>query len=661
MGVSQPGPLGPQRHTPGLQTRVYQSSSFEGTVLVNSDPKISRPASSPEERDFRPPEEEGNLRRQRLTDQTSSLLLLPHSKEARFLETNINLKPLNKAYIRPKRFRMETLAVVLSSLQRGSWATSIDLKDAYLHIPIHPSHHRFLAFRYRNVDFCFRALPFGLSTAPRVFTRVTKVVLAFLRRQGIHVFTYLDDWLLVGRSAQETSDLTTYTVSLLENLGWIVNVEKSSLIPTQTITYLGAILDFRTGTASPSPQRVLTLSEMATDMFSRSNAPARTWFRLLGLMANMVDVISFCRLFMRPIQIHLLEYFSPSWSPLSKRVSATSIRQRSPTLVDESTQYSLRETVQGSQTQVNDHDRCFSFRMGSSLGVGDPVRPMELERLLPPHQPPGTYGRFPSHLQMGSSPQEPRGINPVRQLHDCFVHQPSGRNQVHLPLHQDLGSPSPLPSLQHPHKSLPSRRPGECHGRGNLQETEWSLSQVWANHIFQIYDKPMLDLFPTPSNAKLPVFCTRYFHPQAWSTDALAITWDNLYAYAFPPWCLIQRVLLKLRESNTVLLLVAPYWPNQPGFPLLLEMLIDYPFRFQLRTNLLTQAGGKIWHQRLQHLSLAAWKLSPNVSLVKDFHRKLQSSPQVPADPLPCQLTTLDWSGLETGPPRKVSIPWMHQ
>lgn len=36
--------------------------------------------------------------------------------------------------------------IVLSTLQQGYWATSIDLKDAYLHIPIHPSHHRFLDF-----------------------------------------------------------------------------------------------------------------------------------------------------------------------------------------------------------------------------------------------------------------------------------------------------------------------------------------------------------------------------------------------------------------------------------------------------------------------------------------------------------------------------------
>lgn len=45
----------------------------------------------------------------------------------------LNLKPLNKSYISTKKFRMETLA----SISRGMWATSIDLKDAYLHIPIH--------------------------------------------------------------------------------------------------------------------------------------------------------------------------------------------------------------------------------------------------------------------------------------------------------------------------------------------------------------------------------------------------------------------------------------------------------------------------------------------------------------------------------------------
>ena len=80
----------------------------------------------------------------------------------------INLRPLNVS-IRPQRFRMETLAVIIPTLRCGIWATSIDLRDAYLHVPIFPGHQRFLAFQFLGETHRFTSLPFGLSTAPRVF------------------------------------------------------------------------------------------------------------------------------------------------------------------------------------------------------------------------------------------------------------------------------------------------------------------------------------------------------------------------------------------------------------------------------------------------------------------------------------------------------------
>lgn len=49
----------------------------------------------------------------------------------------LNLKPLNK-YIKPPKFRMETLRSVLQCPIKDSWAATLDLKDAYLHVPILP-------------------------------------------------------------------------------------------------------------------------------------------------------------------------------------------------------------------------------------------------------------------------------------------------------------------------------------------------------------------------------------------------------------------------------------------------------------------------------------------------------------------------------------------
>ena len=73
---------------------------------------------------------------------------------------------------------------------------SIDLKDAYFHILIAKQSRRYLQFVINDKVFQFRALPFGLSTTPLIFTRVMNVIVAHVHIQGIWVHMYLDDWLL---------------------------------------------------------------------------------------------------------------------------------------------------------------------------------------------------------------------------------------------------------------------------------------------------------------------------------------------------------------------------------------------------------------------------------------------------------------------------------
>ena len=427
----------------------------------------------------------------------SSFFLTPKKPDA--WRPIINLKPLNKAFIRPRRFRMETLATVLLSLDRGLWATSIDLKDAYLHIPIHRAYHRFLAFRYKGIDYAFRALPFGLSTAPRVFTRVTKVVLAFLRRKGILVFAYLDDWLLVGRSAQESTDITSYTVSLLEDLGWIVNQEKSSLIPSQILTYLGAVLDLKTGRVCPSPQRVQVLQDTVLSLVSHHRAPARLWLRVLGLMASMVDVVPYCRLFMRPIQIHLLNHFSPSRDPLTKKVSV------SPAAKQHLLWWTLPHNVAPGRFIRERRPTSMITTDASLTGWGavwkfrDAGRRVVPGRLNSPHQCLRVDGHSQSNPDLGCETGEPSGLDPVRQLHNSRLYQPPGRNQVQDSLPEDLGTSPPMPQLQYSHQGLSSSGAGQFHGRrpfqrqpsGNRVVTFTNMGQQSVSHLREAGGGPL--------------------------------------------------------------------------------------------------------------------------------------------------------------------------
>ena len=77
---------------------------------------------------------------------------------------------------------------------------SLDLKDVYLQIPIHPDRRRYLSFVAFERVYQFKALCFGLSKAPQVFTRVMAPVSTFLHRAGIRLWWYLDDWLIQASS-----------------------------------------------------------------------------------------------------------------------------------------------------------------------------------------------------------------------------------------------------------------------------------------------------------------------------------------------------------------------------------------------------------------------------------------------------------------------------
>ena len=73
-------------------------------------------------------------------------------------------------------FRMETTQSIRNSLQVGQWTTSLDLKDAYFHIPMAPSVHKLHRFQVLGKLYQFVAMPFGLATAPREFTTLVKEV-----------------------------------------------------------------------------------------------------------------------------------------------------------------------------------------------------------------------------------------------------------------------------------------------------------------------------------------------------------------------------------------------------------------------------------------------------------------------------------------------------
>ncbi len=93
----------------------------------------------------------------------------------------LDLRRLNHALMR-RPFRMITLKQILSQIRTGDWFCSLDLKDAYFHIQIAPHHRRFLRFAFEGVAYQYTVLPFGLSLAPRTFTKCMDAALSLWDR-----------------------------------------------------------------------------------------------------------------------------------------------------------------------------------------------------------------------------------------------------------------------------------------------------------------------------------------------------------------------------------------------------------------------------------------------------------------------------------------------
>ena len=234
----------------------------------------------------------------------------------------LNLKRLN-VYIRCDKFRMETLANILQVLQVDDHMISLDLKDAYLHVPILPAHRKYLRFAFRDPQgdlqvYQWNVLPFGLSTAPRVFTKVLAPIMAWLRRHFVSIYPYIDDIFL--RDVDRTSLLASRDLAMETVLrtGFVINMTKSTILPSQDMVHLGGRIQTVPGVVSPAQDKIDRLVQDATFLLTQTQTSARDIMKLTGRIAACNLLVPHCLFRLRPLIMHLHRFYTPLRDPLHK-------------------------------------------------------------------------------------------------------------------------------------------------------------------------------------------------------------------------------------------------------------------------------------------------------------------------------------------------------
>ena len=153
----------------------------------------------------------------------------------------LNLKKLNK-FILYRHFKMDSLKTVTDLMTQGCYTASVDIKDAYYTAPIATEHQTFLKFKWRDNLYQYTCLPNGLASAPRIFTKLLKLVFNIRRQKGYLSSSFIDDCYIQGPNYGDCHDNVQETVMLLGDLGFPIDNEKSVLIPSQVLTFLDLCL-----------------------------------------------------------------------------------------------------------------------------------------------------------------------------------------------------------------------------------------------------------------------------------------------------------------------------------------------------------------------------------------------------------------------------------
>ena len=158
---------------------------------------------------------------------------------------------------------------------------SIDIKDAYYSVPIAIEHQKFLRFVWRDNLYQYVCLPNGLSSAPRMFTKLLKPVFKVLREKGLLSSAYIDDLYLQGDTFHECHENALNTVQLLRDLG------TSCLHPSQQLEYLGFVLNSVSMTVRLSHARVERVVQACEKLLSNSHPTILHLAEVIGLIYGL--------------------------------------------------------------------------------------------------------------------------------------------------------------------------------------------------------------------------------------------------------------------------------------------------------------------------------------------------------------------------------------
>jgi hypothetical protein len=523
----------------------------------------------------------------------------------------LNLKQLNK-FIDAKHFKLEDFRTIIKLVSKDCYMSTIDLKDAYFLIKIHDDSKKYLRFQWKQNLYEFNVLPFGLNTAPYVFTKVMKPVVRLLRYSGLMSTIYLDDLCLLAYTYRDCILNIQVTKKLLCALGFIINETKSCMIPSTSCRFLGFIINSQRMEIQLPLEKRLKIKTELVKFRKLKRCKIRNFARLVGLLISVCPAIEYGWLYTKAFErckfLNLKNndnydrymnippslYSDFDWwiKSIDKSICKIKFDEYKLEIYSDAstTGWGItcdNETASGiwSQDERNQHINYLELLaafIGLKIFANNLFNCQLILRI--DNMTAISYINRMGGIQFPHLTKLTKDIWQWCEARNIFIYA----------LY--------IPSVENTIADAESRR---VH-----PDIEWELSHSAFEQIVAKFGTPDIDLFASRINKKCIKYISWHKDPGAYTINAFSVNWQSWYFYCFPPFSMILKTLRKIKSDGATGILVVPNWPSQPWYPLFKKLLVSKPLTFHSSKELIVSHSS---HRQIHHqITLVAGLLCGN-------------------------------------------------
>ena len=487
----------------------------------------------------------------------------------------LDLRHVNK-HIWKEKFKFEDIRNACVYLPFDRFMFKFDLKSGYHHIDILQEHQTFLGLSWVvngvRKFFVFTVLPFGLSSAPYIFTKVVRVLVRYWRSHAVRITVYLDDGLGSARDFARCVAASLFVKTSLQLSGFLPNDSKSIWQPTSCLVWLGFCIDLSIYTISIPSERILSAVQVIDSIRSQyPSSTARKLAQFVGKIISMGFVFgNITRIMTRYSHFDILR--SPTWDSKISLSGSTlnelcfwkdnipSLNSRRLLSVQSlytrvcysdasstgcaSYMLEFHNTISHKMWSVEEAQKSSSYRELKAISLGlESFLPLVKGHTIKWYTDNQSVSRI---VEVGSMKKDLQRLA-LRIFSMCLL------NCITLEVEW-------IPRSANDRADFLSRV---------VDYDDWRVNRDYFLLAEEKWGPHSVDRFANHENTQLPRFNSRFWCPGTEAVDAFSVSWAGENNWLVPPIFLIPRVLNHMVALGGRATLVVPAWPSAPFWPLI--------------------------------------------------------------------------------------------